>query len=211
MKGPQKLARCALLISEMQAHVILEEPYPWLPPDYAAYNSSIDQSPVANPNEELILPISTTKQRSLKTQVEHIKRFWSQRISIDDLAYTLGCRRTHMLERGFIISSQSTLEQDLNPENLIVKKQPNGVVDAPWAFVFTGQGAQWPQMGKQLIEQSPIFRRTIRDLDDILSRLPHAPKWSLLGSIIQYFTGFLELGANNCRCSSQAIRNQQDQ
>ncbi|KAJ5110598.1 hypothetical protein N7532_001133 [Penicillium argentinense] len=45
--------------------------------------------------------------------------------------------------------------------------------------VFTGQGAQWAAMGRVLILQSVVFRKTIEDLEQHLSEIPHPPSWSL--------------------------------
>ena len=45
--------------------------------------------------------------------------------------------------------------------------------------VFTGQGAQWATMGRALIVHSLLFRKTIEDLEQHLSELPHPPSWSL--------------------------------
>ncbi|KXJ85216.1 hypothetical protein Micbo1qcDRAFT_210158 [Microdochium bolleyi] len=45
--------------------------------------------------------------------------------------------------------------------------------------VFTGQGAQWPQMGRHLILQSATFRKGIQALEESLCLLPDAPSWSL--------------------------------
>lgn len=50
--------------------------------------------------------------------------------------------------------------------------------------VFTGQGAQWPRMGAQLYEQSPLFRRTLQHLEDSLARLPDPPSWSLTDALL---------------------------
>ncbi|KAI5919279.1 hypothetical protein F4810DRAFT_714627 [Camillea tinctor] len=47
--------------------------------------------------------------------------------------------------------------------------------------VFTGQGAQWAQMGKQLIDTVPYARQVVKDLDATLQSLPqtYRPSWSL--------------------------------
>ncbi|PLB46693.1 polyketide synthase [Aspergillus steynii IBT 23096] len=45
--------------------------------------------------------------------------------------------------------------------------------------VFTGQGAQWPTMGRDLISRSHVFSSTIDHLDDTLSQIPESPDWSL--------------------------------
>lgn len=48
--------------------------------------------------------------------------------------------------------------------------------------VFTGQGAQWPAMGRELLGSSPLFRKTIEECETVLRALPEddAPAWSLI-------------------------------
>jgi len=46
-------------------------------------------------------------------------------------------------------------------------------------FVFTGQGAQWGGMGKELMSDFPSFRSDIRLLNDALRKLPDPPPWSI--------------------------------
>ncbi|KAJ6263867.1 Hybrid PKS-NRPS synthetase pynA [Drechslerella dactyloides] len=48
------------------------------------------------------------------------------------------------------------------------------------AFVFTGQGAQWVQMGKDLCERSSLFRSILEECDRILQTLPDGPDWSII-------------------------------
>ena len=51
-------------------------------------------------------------------------------------------------------------------------------------FVFTGQGAQWSQMGKGIIETFPASKLLLKRLDDVLQSLPDPPSWSLLSKFI---------------------------
>ncbi|GKZ30068.1 putative Hybrid PKS-NRPS biosynthetic cluster [Aspergillus brasiliensis] len=50
--------------------------------------------------------------------------------------------------------------------------------------VFTGQGAQWPTMGRELLLRPGPFSATIDRLDDFLQRLPDPPAWSLRQEIL---------------------------
>ncbi|KAF4841408.1 Highly reducing polyketide synthase FUM1 [Colletotrichum siamense] len=50
-------------------------------------------------------------------------------------------------------------------------------------FVFNGQGAQWPTMGKNLILKNAVFRRCIRDLDGVLRKLK--PAWTIEGELLK--------------------------
>ncbi|XXH02496.1 hypothetical protein Hte_008872 [Hypoxylon texense] len=45
--------------------------------------------------------------------------------------------------------------------------------------IFTGQGAQWPSMGKSLYSHCRCFRDTIDRLEVALLTLPNPPSWSL--------------------------------
>ena len=46
-------------------------------------------------------------------------------------------------------------------------------------FVFTGQGAQWPQMGRELIESFYIYAESIRRMDKVLRQVKYPPNWSI--------------------------------
>ncbi|KAG7151379.1 Hybrid PKS-NRPS synthetase like protein [Verticillium longisporum] len=48
------------------------------------------------------------------------------------------------------------------------------------AFIFTGQGAQWPSMGKHFIDASPLFRAIVQQSDEVLQSLDDGPSWSAM-------------------------------
>jgi acyl transferase domain-containing protein len=50
-------------------------------------------------------------------------------------------------------------------------------------FVFTGQGAQWPGMGKGLMEEFTSFAEDMHELDVVLAKLPHPPVWTITGEL----------------------------
>ena len=47
-------------------------------------------------------------------------------------------------------------------------------------FVFTGQGAQWFGMGRELMEQSPFFLQRLQECDRVLQNLPVKAEWSVV-------------------------------
>ncbi|KAM3444039.1 hypothetical protein NHJ13734_001638 [Beauveria thailandica] len=56
----------------------------------------------------------------------------------------------------------------------------------PLMAVFTGQGAQWATMGRQLIRSSKQVEATVDRLDSVLAALPdsYRPKWSLKDQLL---------------------------
>ena len=94
---------------------------------------------------------------------------------MSDLAYTLSERRTHHFHRAYVIARQSRLDLSSIIYGTIRPKQPS------INFIFTGQGAQWPQMGSDLIETFPCAKKFLAELDLELQSLPDPPQWSLLG------------------------------
>lgn len=90
-----------------------------------------------------------------------------------DLSHTLASKRTHHAWRAFAIADcPSTLQKALKemPSATRIKSQPR------LAFVFTGQGAQWPAMGVELM-QYPVFQESILAADRYLNDL--GCSWSL--------------------------------
>lgn len=51
--------------------------------------------------------------------------------------------------------------------------------------MFTSQGAQWPQMGKQLLQSFPWTRVILTELDAVLQAQADPPNWSLLTELTE--------------------------
>ena len=98
-------------------------------------------------------------------------------VNLEDLAYTLGQRRS-VFPWTVAATARNTpdLIDALNDSHL----KPICSSEVPRiGFVFTGQGAQWYAMGRELIEAYPVFEQSIREGDQYLRELG-AP-WSLIG------------------------------
>jgi acyl transferase domain-containing protein len=96
-------------------------------------------------------------------------------IALSDMTYSLNSRREVLSHRAFCIMSGFD-SYEVSRINKPKEGEPPNLV-----FTFTGQGAQWALMGKDLIEKEPIFRKRIQELDNFLSQLPDPPKWKLQG------------------------------
>ena len=48
------------------------------------------------------------------------------------------------------------------------------------AFVFSGQGGQWPRMGQHLMQREPVFRQTMEEIEALFQKIAG---WSLLAEL----------------------------
>lgn len=127
------------------------------------------------PGPQLLL-LSAKSASSLNRKAEEIKKYLQDRPSVTpDLAYTLAMRREHMQHRAFALAEEGVVPSFEKFQSSC----PSTV------FVFTGQGAQWPGMGKDLISRSERFRESIRTMNRALQGLKNAPEWNIEGMTLR--------------------------
>ncbi|KAL9123287.1 MAG: hypothetical protein Q9187_000159 [Circinaria calcarea] len=165
------------------AHVILENADAHVPLDYdvasKAQHTLCQQS-------FLLLPFSAATRESLDARVKDFVDFDFHDVSALDLAHTLGSRRTHFAKRGYMLLQRNVpINDGLSTQTL--RTLPSAVSNGTsrYAFVFTGQGSQWPEMCKELFSEFPVFRDAVSDMDCILQSLPHPPTWTLREAILE--------------------------
>lgn len=107
-------------------------------------------------------------------------------LKLSDLAYTLSDRRSRLFHRAYVVTDKVNLDEGAFTFGKKSTDPPN------IGFVFTGQGAQWSQMGKGIIETFPVAKSLIKHLDHVLQSLPNAPSWTLLGGLF-YITQYISL------------------
>ncbi|KAI1344184.1 polyketide synthase [Xylariaceae sp. FL0016] len=91
-----------------------------------------------------------------------------------DLSYTVTQRRTHHSWRSYSIARAPSGLKDALQSTAIPTRAMN---EPRLAFVFTGQGAQWATMGKELMSYN-VFQQSIHDADKYFGEM-HCP-WSLM-------------------------------
>ncbi|KAG6022008.1 Type I Iterative PKS [Claviceps sp. Clav32 group G5] len=159
------------------AHVVLER-----------FSPSLTQLPSSTSDNPKLFTLSANDEVSVTKMASHLSIYLEQHPEIferrifNDIAYTLCERRSQFPWRVAITASScNELAMSLNS----VASRPKRALSShpKVAFVYTGQGAQWAQMGRELIETYPVFLRTIHSAAYCLEKL-HAG-FSLLDELIK--------------------------
>ncbi|KAK6859116.1 hypothetical protein PG995_004969 [Apiospora arundinis] len=130
-----------------------------------------------------LLPFSAHNEQTLKRNFEAISKV-SDKLLLHELARTLSSGRSSLGVRGYAVVNESqdgTAGHLLSDTVLRTMDQSSGTPSL--AFIFTGQGAQWPRMGMSLIDEYPSVRQSIKEMDDILAALPEPPEWTILETL----------------------------
>ncbi|KAJ0420834.1 hypothetical protein BJY00DRAFT_312760 [Aspergillus carlsbadensis] len=138
-----------------------------------------------------VLVFSANDGNALKSQVKSLSAHLLDprvKIKLSDLSYTLSERRSRHFFRAFVLSNpaQNGNAGKVSTELIQYGKRPE--TPARIGFVFTGQGAQWSQMGASLVRLFPLtVEPFLRSLDNVLQELPDGikPKWSILKELTE--------------------------
>ena len=172
------------------AHIVVESADSFLlQPQTYKYNVSPTRSKAKSPrgafnrNRPYLLLFSAHDKQTLKRIIEAYGGI-ADNYNLLDLSYTLANRRTHFQSRGIVVASHANIKNvfkdNLNEFIFAEKKKTPSI-----GFVFTGQGAQWPRMGAELMTYYPSFLRSIRYLDMALGDLEDPPDWTLEDALIE--------------------------
>lgn len=183
--APRRASINSFGIGGSNAHAIVQQ----VNPDDAANHISSYlnvQKEFKSDNDEadrpLIFVLSANDAVSLRANITAFcTHLINPRVKIDltDLAYTLSERRSRLFHRAFVTARNADIRED---DFVIAKKSPQ---PPKIGFIFTGQGAQWSQMGKNLLELFPMTRSILEELDQVLQAQPDPPKWSLLSELTE--------------------------
>lgn len=150
-------------IGGANAHVIIDSA--------SSFNASIELEEASDIPQ--LLTYSANSSESLSKMTDNYGAYLDKYPErIEDVAFTLANRREHLPHRAFLVASREKLGTASSPSKPV--QTPNIIM------VFTGQGAQWPQMGRDLIKSNKVFSSTIKSLDQHLHSLGgSAPEWTI--------------------------------
>jgi acyl transferase domain-containing protein len=93
------------------------------------------------------------------------------------LAYTLGSRRSVLpWTAAFAADSLNSILSTLKGDRILPKRSRKEI---RVGWVFTGQGAQWHAMGRELFDAYPAFKDAILECDTYIKEM--GAEWTILG------------------------------
>ena len=133
------------------------------------------------PSRPLLYKVSATDVSAVRRlSLSYAAFVEKHRPNLYDLAYTTLSRRSNLNEiRFFTAKTHEEVIQSLRAESLQTHTREYGPIKGA-VFLFTGQGVQSAQMGKVLIEMSPLFKAVLVECEKVLATLPDKPSWSVI-------------------------------
>ncbi|UKZ52827.1 Type I Iterative PKS [Trichoderma virens] len=139
----------------------------------------------------LIFALSSFDEQGVQRNADSLASYLNDQLSqslsnaqkyLQDLAYTLAAKRTAFQWRSYCLAS--------NPNDLVNALTTNSSISKPLrtraapsiAFVFTGQGAQWYAMGRELLI-FPTFKASLESASHYMKEL--GSPWSLYEELLK--------------------------
>ncbi|KAH7030733.1 uncharacterized protein B0I36DRAFT_288346 [Microdochium trichocladiopsis] len=146
----------------------------------AVTDSAIDANQEVQDSLPLLFPLSANSEASLSAMPGILLEWLAARevseSDLKDLSHTLSSRRSlFRWRKSFVAQDLKQLRSALSEPKISKTRASNS---ARIAFVFTGQGAQWAGMGRELAVSSKVFRRSLDQASEILKSL--GCQWDLL-------------------------------
>lgn len=130
-----------------------------------------------NVSEHCLLVFSAKHPRALERSADAIREYLANSpAKLGDIAYSLAAHREAYSHRGFaVVGPDQASSFKMEAAGTAPETQPSVV------WVFTGQGAQWAQMGKELLEKEPLVCQRVEHFDRLLASLSRPPSFSVKG------------------------------
>ncbi|MGA5462184.1 SDR family NAD(P)-dependent oxidoreductase [Mycobacterium sp. NPDC050041] len=155
------------------AHVLIEE----APPQVAG----TDEKPAPHETPVDVLTLSARSPEALAALAQRFEDWLSVHPEADltDICVTAGTGRSHFEHRAALVVDSVAGARDGLAE-LVQNRLRPGVIrgehthNPTTAWLFTGQGSQYPGMARELFDTEPVFAETVtRCADAVADLLPH--------------------------------------
>ena len=175
------------------AHVILDDAYHYLQshnlqgrhytlekpvPSSSSFPAQISNCEASQSDDYKLLPFSMQDQSGIDRLSKSLAAYLAldpsagerPEIDMDDLAFTLADRRSQFNIRSFSVNKSIKDLATSGLKSLASMKQKQRGQPENLIFVFSGQGAQWPLMGRELMSR-PVFAESMARSQQYLQEL----------------------------------------
>ncbi|MCV7223754.1 type I polyketide synthase [Mycolicibacterium elephantis] len=159
---PRRAGTSSFGFSGTNAHVIIEEA-----PSKSAAPEAVSE-PVTGDQSVSVLPLSARSPQALAALARRYADWLDshQDADIADVSFTAGAGRSHFEHRAAMVVDSVQNARDLLSELAENRLGPGAVRgecgDPPkTAWLFTGQGSQYPGMARELFDTEPVFAETV--------------------------------------------------
>lgn len=162
--APRRAGVSSYGMSGTNVHVVLEQA-----PDTGG------TAPGTGTPEELVFTVSSTSADELRNTSGRLAEWVEGQgvdLALEDLAFTLARRRGHRPVRTAVIAGTREALMD-GLRGVAAGDEPfqaaAGHDDRGPVFVFSGQGSQWAEMGRELMNSEPVFAAKIAELEPLIA------------------------------------------
>ncbi|WP_445159541.1 type I polyketide synthase [Mycobacterium sp. Dal123C01] len=171
------------------AHVLIEEAPAQSPTDdeYSTGDIAEASEPEAQDEPVDVLPLSARSPQALVALAQRYGGWLDThpKVDIADVCFTAGIGRSHFEHRAALVVDSVEGSRELLAELAENRVRP-GVVrgectDRPTtAWLFTGQGSQYPGMARELFDAEPVFADTVTRCADAVNGILPRPLLEVL-------------------------------
>ena len=163
--------------SGTNAHVILEE----APAEIGQLDTAPDPREQSQERGFSVLPLSARTPAALVELAGHYRTWLSEHpeVALSDVSFSAGVERAHFEHRAALVTNSTESARELLGALADDRPAPGLVrgecADPPkTAWLFPGQGSQFPGMARELFDNEPVFAETVTRcaavVDDVLER-----------------------------------------
>ncbi|MDP7735339.1 sulfolipid-1 biosynthesis phthioceranic/hydroxyphthioceranic acid synthase [Mycobacterium paragordonae] len=167
---PRRAAVSSYGMSGTNVHAVLEQA-----PAQAPVGLTVLPDGSTGLEGTLIFPVSASSEEALRKTAGQLADWVDAQgadLQLSDLAYTLARRRSHRPVRTAVLAGTAAELRDA------LREVADGETPYPPAagqdklgpvWVFSGQGSQWAEMGKDLLANEPVFAAKIAEIEPLIS------------------------------------------
>ncbi|KAG4433787.1 hypothetical protein IFR05_010726 [Cadophora sp. M221] len=162
--GEKRAAICSYGYGGTVSHAVIEQA-----PPVMRMKSTIKQG-----DEPTVLLLTSTHEKRIPVFANSLHDWMTGNggeVVSSSIGATLAARRGHHDFRAAIVTQTRKEATDLlssygngNKSNAIITSRVMDKIDTRVVWMFSGHGAQWADMGKELLANEPVFRNAIEDL-----------------------------------------------